>query len=529
MAKRITVPLTNKDEMLQELRAGLDKQAKRPNLYAYRPHIKQRIFHKSQKYTRLYIGGNRSGKTTGGVVEDIFWAIGKHPFRKVPDTPIRGRVCAVDFTQGVEKIILPEFARWVPPSFLINGSWEDSYSKSEKTLTLTNGSFIEFMSYDQDLEKFSGTSRHFVHYDEEPPKHIYNECQARLIDTDGSSWLTMTPLLGMTWIHKDLYIKGLDGDDPNIDVIIVDMMENPYVSLPAKLRYLATLDEDEREARKAGQFIQVGGLVYKEFSKATHVVKPLIPPLDWEWYVSIDHGYNNPTAMLWHAVSPNDEVITFSEHYKSEMTVKEHAAVFHARTALFGRAPDIVCGDPAMHQRSGISGTSIIQEYSDHGVFISTEGIPRDVSTGVNTMTQYLRLDPDNNSHWHITENCQNLIDEMLALHWKTWASKINEFANNKHEKIAKKNDHACDSTRYFFTLLPDLTPVESNYDIEISSKLASAVGPTVQAAPVTGSWDTILAKRTEHDRYQGSEGDSGEGQKWNIRQSTDLSGLEYD
>lgn len=325
--------------MLREIQSGLRKQAARPNLYAYVPHKKQRIFHSSEKHTKLYIGGNRSGKTTGGVVEDIFWAMGRHPFRKVPDAPTRGRVCAVDFTQGVAKIILPEFARWLPPSFLINGSWEDSYDKQLRTLTLANESFIEFMSYDQDLDKFAGTSRHWTHYDEEPPKHIFNECEARLIDMDGSSWLTMTPVEGMTWIYDDLYLPGKDGNDENIEVIEVDMAENPHVSETARNRYLNTLDQEERRAREHGHFVQQGGRVLKEFAIDTHVIAPIVPDRGWEWYVSIDHGFNNPTAILWHAVSPDDQVITFSEHYQSEMTVKEHAQIFHERNKQFGRAP----------------------------------------------------------------------------------------------------------------------------------------------------------------------------------------------
>ena len=516
-------------QMMRDLQAGLKRQVERPNLYAYVPHAKQRIFHKSEKHTKLYIGGNRSGKTTGGVVEDIFWAMGRHPFRKVPDGPIRGRVCAVDFTQGVEKIILPEFARWVPPSFLINGSWEDSYSKSLRTLTLANKSFIEFMSYDQDLDKFAGTSRHFTHYDEEPPRHIYNECEARLIDTDGSSWLTMTPVEGMSWVYDDLYIPGKENGHDDIEVVEVDMLDNPYVRPEAAERYLKNLDPDERKAREHGKFVQLGGRVFKDFSRDTHVIPQTIPPLNWEWYVSIDHGFNNPTAMLWHAVSPNDDVVTFSEHYKSEMTVAEHAAVFHARTAMFGRSPDIVCGDPAMHQRSGITGTSIVQEYAEHGVYISTEGIPRDVQVGINTMTQYLRLNPDNKSHWNITENCDALINELLRLRWETWANRKGAYDNNKHEKIHKKDDHAADSSRYFFTLLPDLKPLEDYTPKTVNSELASLVGHTVSGTGATGSWDDMLAKSVKADNYPTPQGASGSGQKWNIRHATELSALEYD
>ena len=518
MAKVNKAPVgLDRNLMLGELSSGLKKQVERPNLYAYVPHAKQRLFHKSIKHSKLYIGGNRSGKTTGGVVEDIFWAMGRHPFRKVPASPTRGRVVAVDFTQGVEKIIIPEFARWMPPSFLINGSWEDSYSKQLRTLTLQNGSFIEFMSYDQDLDKFAGTSRHYTHYDEEPPKHVYNECEARLIDTGGSSWLTMTPVEGMSWVFEDLYTPGKENNDPDIEVIEVDMLENPHVSPEAAERYLRTLDPEERKAREHGLFVQLGGRVFKQFSRETHVVPSFVPPLDWEWYVSIDHGFNNPTAMMWHAVSPKDEVVTFAEHYQSEMTVKEHAEVYHERNKMFGRIPDVICGDPAMHQRSGITGTSIVQEYADNGVYISTEGIPKDVSTGINRMTQYLRLNDSNKSKWNITENCDALVNEMLRLRWETWATRKGAYDNNKQEKIHKKDDHACDSTRYFFTLLPDLGPIPMEELKQTSSLLSQVIGhANTVTNPMTGRYDEMV-------------GGVGGGRKWNIRHSTDISGMEYD
>ena len=516
----------DREALIRELQNGLKQQAARPNLYAYHPHAKQQKFHKATAHSRLYIGGNRSGKTTGGVAEDLFWITGKHPYREIPAGPIRGRVVVVDFTQGLNAIILPEFKRWTPPSFLIDGSWDKSWDKNNRILTFANGSFIEFMSYEQDLEKFAGTSRHFVHYDEEPPKHIYNECQARLIDTGGSSWITMTPVEGMTWVYDDLYRPGTQGKDPDISVVEVDMLENPYINKDDAERYLKTLSKEERNAREHGTFVQLGGRVYKEFSRATHVVEPCVPSKEWEWYVSIDHGFNNPTAMLWHAVSPDNQVITFSEHYKSEMTIEEHAKEFHARNAMFGRVPDIVCGDPAMSQRSAITGTSIIEEYAKHGVYIATDGIPRAVDTGVVIINSYLKLDADNNCHWHITENCTNLIEEMLQLRWATWANKKAQFQNNKKEQIHKKDDHACDSARYFFTLLPDLTPVTPENVMEhMNTLMAEVVGAAVTAAPVTGSWDALLARRVKDE----NEGHSSRPQNWNIRESTALSALEYD
>jgi hypothetical protein len=51
------------------------------------------------------------------------------------------------------------------------------------------------------------------------------------------------------------------------------------------------------------------------------------------------------------------------------------------------------------------------------------------------------------------------LIKELKKLHWKTYDSAKSRDANNRQEEIRKKDDHAPDSARYFFTLMPELKP----------------------------------------------------------------------
>lgn len=492
--------------ILSQLQEGLSLQAKRPNVFSYKPHDKQFKFHSSVAKKRLYIGGNRSGKTVGGTVETIYWLKGDSPYRKVPPAPISMRAVAVDFNYGVDVIMLPLLQQWLPPSLLIKGSWEQSYDREHRILTLSNKSTLEFRSYDQDLEKFAGTSRHAIWFDEEPPKSIYNECMARLVDTDGDAWITMTPLDGLTWVHDDLYIPGL-GDDPSIDVIEIDMHENPHLKPEAIKAFLDSLDEDERRARESGHFITVGGKVFKNFDPNVHVIDPVLPPKEWQWYVSIDHGFNNPTAMIWHAVSPAGKIITFDEHYASEMTVKEHAEIFHQKCKEHGKYPYLVVGDPAMAQRSGINGMSIIQEYSICGVNIATQ--ISSVSVGINRMIQYLRTP---NPYWQITKNCINLITEMKKLRWEAYSSKKLQFQNNKQEKIHKKDDHACDSTRYLFTFMPDLSPsspvVTNSQDRNILGAVRGS-SPVMNVDPfsrpvVAKDWSELVPKTPQWDIVEG-------------------------
>jgi phage terminase large subunit-like protein len=448
----------------------LKASSNRPNVHGYIPHDKQIKFHSSSARIRLYIGGNRSGKTTGGILEDIYWLRGNHPYRAIPEGPIRGRIVTVDFTNGLAKIILPEFARWCAPSYLINGSWEDSYDKTLRTLTFANGSFVEFMSYDQDLDKFAGTSRHFIHFDEEPPEVIYTENKARLIDTGGSHWFTMTPVDGMTWIYDQVYEPGVSGANDSIAVIEVDMTDNPHLGDLEVQEFISGLTEEEKDARIHGKFIQLGGLIYKHFDPqpgGLHVLKdnPEIPK-DWVWILSLDHGFNNPTAALWHGVDPEGSVITFREHYQQGWTVDKHAREIHRINKQLGRGPDIFIADPSIRNTDPITGTSIHEEYAKYGLPFALAN--NDVAAGIVRVAKYMEPRKNGQAMWHVTPNCYNLIKELRRYRWKTYASKKQQSQNNAFDQPHKKDDHAADSLRYAIMSRPELT---SEYHARLGSK----------------------------------------------------------
>lgn len=468
------------------LKDGLSRAVSRPSIYGYVPHDKQIKFHTAPEKGRLYIGGNRSGKTVGGTVEDIWWLRGQHPYRQVPPPPVRGRIVTTSFNEGVKQIIIPELAKWIPPSDLINGSWEDSYAKQDRQLTLANGSTCELMSYDQDVDKFAGTSRHFTHFDEEPPKPIFDECKMRLLDTQGYWWMTMTPVLGMTWVYDDIYEPGLSPGS-NIAVIAIDTSENPYLSSAEVEAVFADFkDEKDVQARKEGKFVQIGGLVFKYFDKNRHVIAPLSDRqlqqiMPWTHYASLDHGLNNPTAWLFHAVAPNGTVITYDEIYDREKMVAYYAASIKERVKLPGRrAPDVYIGDPAIAQRNAQTMDSIQVAYAQEGIPVMLGN--NDVKIGVNKMNAYFY-----NNKWLITENCQNLIRELQRVRWKVYESQKKRYEHNLMEEIHKKDDHAPDSARYMFSLLPDLfiPPIKSPRQEEIDPnelirQTLSAVTPPV-------------------------------------------------
>lgn len=488
MPRRKVVEEFDIADAFRTLAQQVEQHAEKPNILGYVPHKKQEFFHASQDYMRLYLGGNRSGKTYGAVVEDIWWCTKTHPYRKMPPGKIRGRVVAVDLQKGVEEILIPLFKSLMVPSMMVNGKWEDTYSEGKKKLTFSNGSTIEFMSYEQDTAKFAGTSRHFVHYDEEPPKNIFNECQARLVDTRGSSWISMTPVEGATWVFDDKYEPAFDSEDKeilqhasnevapvwrsaehDITVIEVGTNENPHLDAEARERYFRDLDEDERKARSKGTFVTIGGKVFKSFTISTHVLSEDVDPADlqrrgWQIYSTTDHGWNNPTAWLWMAVAPGNlggNVITFGEHYATEMTIAEHAQKVILMETAWGldREEIVRTGDPAMHQHSGITGTTVVQEYAKHGLYIYTDSVPKDRGIGIARMQQYFRVLPNGRPKWMIHESCTNLVRELKKLKWEQRASKKARDSNNKSETVHKYNDHAFDAAKYFATFLDELEP----------------------------------------------------------------------
>lgn len=462
------------DKMLATVSSGLRQSAKKPNIHGYTPHLKQVQFHSSAKKGRQYVGGNRSGKTTGGIAEDIFWLTNTHPYLQTPEPPVIGRLCTVDFKNGVNKIILPNLRQWLPPSYLKNGSWEESWNGAQHTLTLDNGSELEIMSYEQELDKFAGVPRHFTHFDEEPPKNIFGECKARLVDYKGKYWLTMTPVDGMTWTYDEIFEPGISGD-PLIDVIVVDMTDNPHIDQEEIQDFLSGLDAEERIIRGTGQYIAIGGLVFKFFNSDVHLIDSSQLHLrnmakGWTFYQSLDHGFNNPTAWMFHAVSPDGTVVTFDEHYKSEMTVEQHARIVLAKEQMlreqYGITPYLRIADPAIKQRNASTGYSIQIEYSLNGLDLAL-GQLRSVDAGLNRMNTYFQ----NNKWFIVQDNCPNLMKEIRKYRRKTYMTQKLTDKNNKYEEPMKKDDHAIDSSRYFFSFMPELAPLAAGQTPSMSKE----------------------------------------------------------
>ena len=87
---------------------------------------------------------------------------------------------------------------------------------------------IGFKSCDQGREKFQGSSLDFVWFDEESPEDIYYECRMRVLDKKGDIFGTMTPLKGLTFIYREIYLN--ENNDKNVWYEFMEWADNPYLS-----------------------------------------------------------------------------------------------------------------------------------------------------------------------------------------------------------------------------------------------------------------------------------------------------------
>ncbi len=427
----------------------------------------------------MLANGLFTSNTDAMVAEMVYWATDTHPWLKRPDEwgtgALQLRCFVVDVEKGVNQILLPKLRRYIPTSFLIDGDFDQSWNAKSLILTLENGTTIDFLTYGMGLEKMGGVPRHIIFFDEEPPQAIFTESLMRLIDFKGWWIIAATPVQGIGWTFDLLWEPGQSDPENPITpgCFTLSAAKNPYLKTSEEDFdvYAVGMDEEERMMRFEGQFVARSGLIFPEFHPDVNCVEIERyfsfgrVPAGWRIYSSTDHGLNNPTAWLWHAVSPQGDIVTFAEHYQRNMLIEEHAAKVHEMEREIGRPADYRTGDPAMRQRNAVTGTNILQEYAKHGLFIGVEGVPHEVEIGLDIMRTYMKprdvgsLWGHGRPKWVISYTCINLIKELKKLRYASYDSQKAAYDKNKQEIVHKKDDHAFDSARYFFTLMPALAP----------------------------------------------------------------------
>jgi phage terminase large subunit len=456
-----------------------------PDLY-YDPFEQQQKFHASNEKYRLFGGAAGPGKSTALLWEAIRQA------NRVPgsDTLLLRRTYP-----ELESSLISQFKRTVP---------RDKYRKfneSKRVVNWLNGSTTRFgyCRNESDVYRYQGAEFLFIGLDELTHFSLKqwqfltsrNRCPVKsYLGKDGHTKPVVPTMAGATnpgnighaWV-KALWVDhqppaGFDRADlynpADYAFIRARLADNPIYANDAEYRRtLEALPEHLRKAFLDGDWNVFAGQYFDIFDYGRHTARPEEIRLEpwWPRWISIDWGFQHPSAVYWHCAVPSMNVArepwpVSRENQKSASSVDfsstghgsrntDHSAriVTYREFAQNGLSPRMLAqGIAERTGRENISEIFLSPDAFAHrtaeasiaeqlGDVFMANGLPRpapaddDRVGGWQFMYQMLESDA-----WVITENCAKLIECMPTLVRDT----------SRVEDIRKMDgDDPADSARY--------------------------------------------------------------------------------
>jgi hypothetical protein len=246
----------------------------------------------SKKHQIIGAGGNKGGKTYTGVMMGALSSI--------PEKDIHGK--------NTGYLILPEsmklagYTQRRVPAHKIQ-AWISTYSQPVQQETVqqvvddvfgpvggpylknkytekgchhwieTEIARIGFKWQTAEHASYTGANLDWVMLDEPHDRKIYYEIVSRLVKTKGRMWTMLTPVIDakdpdiarkmryISWMKEEL-VDAYDRDPksvPQVDVIYIDIDENPHVDAEFAMEMWASLSAQEKLIRKTGRFLEFLG------------------------------------------------------------------------------------------------------------------------------------------------------------------------------------------------------------------------------------------------------------------------------
>jgi len=311
----------------------------------------------------LFIGGNGTSKTATGanIVANICFAtqqftpvvcptgqrfeVGNHNWREeygdapktwfdhtlYNDFPYIKHIRIISDPETIKSKIVPELKKWFPKNgYKVLPEAEYITTKEgkpyESRFITKTGFTITLMTYEQDTAQFESVECGLIWFDEPPPKRIWSANVART-RMGGMMFVTLTPLLTSGWIKDEVMNKA---PSETYDYVECSAWDNcvekgvrGVVYEEDLTRMIKSYPEDEREMRVDGRFGHLRGLVFKNFNRKIHVIKPFpINYNDFVVYQALDTHPRTPDAVDWIAINDKNECFVIAEADISGTTKK---------------------------------------------------------------------------------------------------------------------------------------------------------------------------------------------------------------
>lgn len=257
------------------------------------------------------------------------------------------------------------------------------------------------------------------------PRSFVEQALARCSVTGSRFWFNCNPGPPSHWFyqewikqterHKALHLHFLLEDNPALDPEIVERYKNTYAGVFYR-RYIL------------GEWCVADGLVYPMFDKAKHIATE--QHSGGVYYISIDYGTLNPTAMgLWQL--RNGKAVMLKEYYydgrkqKRQKTDEEYADDLEAFAE--GYQIERVIVDP-----SAASFKETLRRRGKFAVMDANNAVLDGIRlTGSLLLAGRILFDA----------SCENTFDEFGSYCWDE---------KKETDAVVKESDHAMDMIRYF-------------------------------------------------------------------------------
>ncbi len=323
----------------------------------------------------LFVTGNRYGKTRTLTRKVVYGIMGVCPNPEHNIRP--GDTCRTirmgaellpgDSVNEIRNTVYPQLKYQLPDYFI-----KKDITMRNPVIAVSPGlggesAFVEFVSYGQSTQAQAGVDRKMIVIDELCPYDFYEESLPRLATTNGQFLAGLTPVEA-GWMHTEIYerakiyiktksvidflkkqyginAKTIERTDSKQDICVIQASsdDNPYFARMVEMKkkdieigiitkddfpfetvgeFLDSVfiydDPDTIAMRRYGIFRQITGAVHKEFSWQDHVISrekyfPDGIPKNWKFARSIDYHQSVPWAMVWMAISPDDEAFVWEE------------------------------------------------------------------------------------------------------------------------------------------------------------------------------------------------------------------------
>ena len=390
-------------------------------------------------------GGNRAGKSEVGAMlsiataagSDCWWVkdwlkINNLPEDLIQKKPSKVIVSALSYSDALA-YVRPKINQYLPAGCTFRG-WNNH---GRSSVTLPNGGKIVSMSADSGRKKYQGISCKMAWLDEEHPQDIMEECMLRTVDQKGFVFLTMTPLLGITW-PNELFIQN-NKSPKGFKYHMLSGLDNPWVSSVKMRKAVGHLSAEAQDSRLYGKFTNQTGLVYPEINQNLHVIRPIPISRNWKKYVSIDFGVVNPFAALCICHDENtDTLYVVSEYYKTNETTIYNGKMVNKKFEQYKPFDLVVC-DPESKD-----GRILLARHCG----LSNKPAPKHIGVinSINLVKEKLAPDADGKPHLYIFNTCKELLKEFRLYSW-------NKNTTGK-DTVKKQHDHGLDALRYLVAAL---------------------------------------------------------------------------